>query len=440
MQAITAFVAVLGSFSVLFSRPVFGLVAFTMVLIWYPLKVTLKLGTIDFSASRIVILVLIMNLFLLNNRPLKRFRFVTLDIWVICLFSAQILSGAMTTPDLMDLLVNRSGAIFDLALPYFAVRLCIQNREDYTRYMKAIFAASVPYALIGLFQFFTGQNPYTPILRYAAWGGRGDEVNQRFGFYRAYACMPIHILYGVFFVQIIAFVTSIYHDFIKKLPVFWIGICFLIIGLITSLSSGPYLAFIFFGGFLIIFKYRRYWRVITITAVMMCIFIEVTSNRHFYDVIDRFAINSRTAWYRSRLMEVAILEGGMTDHWAFGHGYNVDPRWCDVIDGRDHTDICNHYLLILSRFGLLALVPFFGMVIQAFRSLHRAFKQAVYKKDKWLIWSLFASLSSLAILFFTVSLFGQPQTLFYMLLAFCGTTPLLVSRAKPGEIKGRINA
>jgi hypothetical protein len=41
--------------------------------------------------------------------------------------------------------------------------------------------------------------------------------------------------------------------------------------------------------------------------------VEIISNRHFYDVFGDFTVNPVTAWYRSRLIDVALFEGGMSD-------------------------------------------------------------------------------------------------------------------------------
>lgn len=47
-------------------------------------------------------------------------------------------------------------------------------------------------------------------------------------------------------------------------------------------------------------------------------------NRHFYNVIGGFTINPATAWHRTRLIEVVLFEGGVSDHWLTGFGWS-DP-------------------------------------------------------------------------------------------------------------------
>lgn len=427
MQALTGLVAFFASCIILFARPAYGMAAYTAVLIWYPLKLTIKMGTVDLSASRIVILALLFNLLVLSGHRLKQFRFIALDGWVLGFFMAQFFSGIITAADSMAFLINHGSNFFDLILPYFAFRLFLLNYEDFVKYINLFFLTAIPYMVVGLSQFLTGNNLYTPLLKYAAWGGQGDAVRQRLGFYRTYNCMPVHILYGIFFMQATAFVTCVYHSWKDRRMLWWIGLGCLILGVFTSLSSGPYLALVVFGGFLYLYRIRRYWRPMVIVMLLIIGFVEVASNRHFYDVISRFTLNSASAWYRSRLMDVALFEGGMSGHWLLGHGFDVDPGWSAKIDRRNHTDIVNHYLVVLSRFGLVGLAPFFGILVTAYRALYRAFRRARDRESRWMVWSLFSGLSALLVVFFTVSLFGQPQTFFYILLAFCGTSPLLAA-------------
>jgi hypothetical protein len=436
MESVTLAIAVVVSSLVIVIRPLWGLAAYTAVLVWYPARLTIKIGTADLSAVRIIILVLLVKLLFFAKEERSHFRFIPLDFWIFAYFAGQMISGAFTATDFMDFLENRFGAMFDLMLPYFAVRIVVYDRKQYVRFVKSFVLFTIPYAFMGVYQSITGNNPYLPLLEFAAWGGTGMTDEKRLGLFRANVSMPVHILFGVFFVQASTLMVSIYHEFRRYSLVWLAGFGILGLGAFCSLSSGPFLAYFLLLAFLVFYRYRRHWRVYVTLFVMFCLAIEVMSNRHFYDVIDRFVISSATAWYRSRLLEVAIFEGGMSGHWILGYGYDVDPGWSKLIDLRDHTDIVNHYILVLSRSGLLGLIPFIGMLTAAYQGLHKAFCRVRTLPNRWLIWSLFAGLSSLLVVFFTVSLFGQPQTVFYILLALCGAAPVYLFRRVSAEPTG----
>ena len=165
----------------------------------------------------------------------------------------------------------------------------------------------------------------------------------------------------------------------------------------------------------------------------MCASVEIISNRHFYDVLGDFTFSSRTAWYRSRLIDVALFEGGMSNHWLTGFGYNVDPGWGPRLDGRSYTDTVNHYILELHRFGLVGLVPFLAINIVAAKRLRKAYLASALTADRWLVWCVSGALSGLWAAMMSVSLFGPPTTVFFMLLAFAGLLPDAVG--EPAKVR-----
>jgi hypothetical protein len=122
---------------------------------------------------------------------------------------------------------------------------------------------------------------------------------------------------------------------------------------------------------------------------------------------------------------VAVIQGGMAGHWIAGYGF-AEPGWSKKIDNRDHTDIVNHYLLILTRYGIIGLIPFAAILITVINNLRNSFSQSLFDDDKWLIWSLAGTLFGLLITMFSVSLFGPPKTILYMLFGFCGVIPHIV--------------
>jgi len=206
------------------------------------------------------------------------------------------------------------------------------------------------------------------------------------------------------------------------------------VGIFSSMSSGPMLVCLLSLLFIAVYRWRKYWKPIVIIIIIMCGSVEIISNRHFYDVLGGFTLNPGTAWYRSKLIDVALFEGGMSGHWLAGYGYNAEPGWKDKIDGRDHTDIVNHYLLILSRYGLVGLLPFLAMNMVVVKKLVDAYKASTLDSDKWIVWCVLAGIFGLAGAFMSVSLFGQPTTIYYMMIGFAGVMPAIITKAKPKSL------
>lgn len=415
----TLLVAMMSSILIFCLSPVRALILYIAMVAWYPSYLSVQIGTLDFTACRIIMITLYVRLFLLTNLP-KRFNFIWLDKIIILFFVAQVAAGMTTTPAL-QLLENRAGAIFDMVLPYFAIRLIVKSKEQYLILLKGVLLCSAPLAILGLYQCLTGNNIFSfiPGHVYAL------KNIPRHGFYRATLTFSVSIMFGLYFAILGPICAGLWPSIKRRKSLYIAAILLMGIGVFSSMSSGPWLATLVAIAFILFYRFRRYWKTCIVFFFVLCAMVEVVSNRHFYEVIDRFTLSSKTAWYRSRLMEVALFEDGMSGHWLTGYGL-VDPGWSHKIDHRDHTDMVNHYLLVLSRFGLLALIPFFTIIISAFYITVKCFRFSMSDYDKWLIWCLSGALVGLLVSLFSVSLFGPPKTVLYLLFGFFGVMPAVV--------------
>lgn len=430
MEGITLIVAAIACVLVFFLRPIYGLIVYIAAFAWYPTYLAVPVGTIDFTVRRIVILAIFAKLFLQTDLP-DRFKLIWLDKFIIIYFATEIIIGAATTHFSMAFIENRGGAIFDTALPYFAVRMIIKNKQQFLTLLKAVLMIAAPLAIIGLYECLTGSNPVGFLGKYYAWGRPKSPLSPaRAGFYRAKVTFEQPIMYGLFFAMFGPICAGLFRHVRKNKLVYAIGTGLMVVGVISSLSAGPWLCTLLAVLFIALYSYRRYWRIVLLLAIMMCGMVEIIGRRHFYEEIDRFGFSKRTASYRVRLLEVALLEGGMSGHWVTGHGWGVDPGWTVMVypDWDKPTDMTNHYLLILSNYGLIGLAPFLAANIVAFKKLVDSYKASICNLDKWLVWCLSAGLFGIAAVLLSASLYGPPITVYYMVLAFCGVMPSVITK------------
>ncbi len=438
MEGVTLAIALAASALVFFLSPIYGLIVYVAAFAWYPPYLSVQLGTLDFTVRRIVIIAVLLRLFLLTDLP-NRFRLIWLDKLVLIYFAATILAGAMTTQYLTAFLVNRAGQVFDTILPYFAVRMIVTDRKQYYTLIKAILIIAAPLAMIGLYQSLTGKNPLGFLQEYAAWKRILAQLPPRHGFVRADVTFEHPIMYGLFFAMFGPVCAGLLRNVKKYKVVYWTGLGLMGLGIFSSMSAGPVLVALLAILFICVYRWRRHWRLMTAAVILMCVCVEIISNRHFYDIIDRFTFSGGSAWYRSKLIEVGIFEGGMSGHWITGYGWGVDPGWSAKIDFRKHTDLgANQYLAILSSYGLIGLLPFLAMNIGVAKRLVEAYKASFLDADKWLIWCLSAGFFGLAAGFMAVCIFGQPTTIYYMMLGFAAMMPRLVTR--PNQMLRQSNA
>jgi len=416
---LTLLVSVAASIMVFFLSPVYGLIVYLAAFAYYPSCFSAPLGTIDFTVRRIVILAIFAKLFLQTDLP-GRFKLTTLDKLVITYFSAEILAGATTVQFLGAFLENRAGAIFDMVLPYFAVRLIVINKDRYLISLRGILFSVAPLAIFGFYQCLTSRN----LLNFMP-GQSYSEPPTRLGFYRAALTFSVSIMFGLYFAMLGPVCAGLWYSIRKNRWLYTVALSLMALGVFSSMSSGPILAALLAIVFIAFYRFRQYWKIVVAGVILVCGSIEIISNRHFYDVLGRFTFSPQTAWYRSKLIDVALFQGGMSGHWLTGYGL-ADPGWSARIDNRDHTDMVNHYLLVLSRYGIIGLIPFIAIIIVALNVIIKAFQMSVLEGDKRLIWCLAGAIFGLLVSLFTVSLFGPPTSIFYILLGFCGAMPQII--------------
>jgi len=434
MESLTLTIAILTSLLVFCTKPVWSLVIYCAVMAWYPSYLTVKLGTIDFSACRIVILAIFTNLFLRTNL-LKHYRFIWLDKLVIIYFTAQLIAGAATTP-IMILLENRAGAIFDMVLPYFAVRIILKTKEQYLTLLKAVMVVAAPLAILGLYQSITSHNIVGSLKDYAAWETGGQSSTMRYGLYRATVTFSHPIMFGLFFAMFGPVCVGLFRSVSRNRRLYAVGIALMGVGAFSSLSTGPLLAALLAGGFLAFYRWRKNWKPVLTIIIVMCGILEVISNRHFYDVLGDFSLKSSAVWYRSKLVDVALFEGGMSGHWITGYGF-MDPNWGPKIDGRGISDVVNHYLVILCRYGLVGLIPFLVMIVAAIKKLVQSYNICNTKSNRWLVWCLSAALFGILGAMNSVMLFGAPVTIFYVMVSLCSLMPTIVRQPSLQSFKSK---
>jgi len=199
MEGLTFTVGAIGIALVFLVRPVYGLIVYVAAFAYYPTYLSVPLGTIDFTVRRIVILAIFARLFLLTNLP-RQFKFIWLDKLVVIYFLCQILAGVIKGSPLMAFFENRAGAVFDMVLPYFAVRMILKSRKEYLTFLKGILVLAVPLAIVGFYQCITGNNPVGFFNKYHAWKvSREYQPLARRGFFRANVTFSHSIMYGLFF-------------------------------------------------------------------------------------------------------------------------------------------------------------------------------------------------------------------------------------------------
>ena len=230
---------------------------------------------------------------------------------------------------------------------------------------------------------------------------------------RAKASTSVHIYFGMFMMMIAGMLWSL-RNYVDNNFRYKIVLLSSFLAALTSMSSGPWLACALIIIFALLEKRTKYIKPILISLVVFAIFLELSSNRHFYNLIDYLALSSSTAWYRTRLLEVAV--NNINEYWLFGVGSNMPHHWALQLDGRLHIDIVNHFLMIGLYGGLPAMFMYIAIHVKTFKRAIFVRRKFANEKQKSLLFGMLATILALDISSMSVSLFGPPLLLSYILI------------------------
>ena len=417
MQSLTLTIGLTAGILILFLRPSYGLGVYLAVLFLYPSYLTVRVFGCNLSAQRILIAVLLIRV-LIDQNLLSKFKINLLDKLMIAMFVIGFITMSITM-NITDFAKTYSGQFMDSAVVYFLFRLIITSRHSLLSIMKILSPILFVAAVIGVIQSITGKSPYDGMYSYCQWNLEGEPVNQgeRVGLFRAYGSDAVHIMFGLSFVAFLPLILLLRQEGGKWKVMTYIFFTAAIAGTLSSISAGPYLGILTVLFCLFIRRRPQYIKPLLIGLALIVFSVEILSNRGFFYVASRFAFHEGNAWYRARLMDVAIMK--LPEYWMFGYGM-VEPGWGPLIDNREHTDVCNQYVLQAIYHGISGAAIFVSMLWTAVAGLRRL---AIYSPDRRLkdtAWLIGIAIVSLAVVFFSVGVFGKFTAVFYSLLGIAG--------------------
>jgi len=301
--------------------------------------------------------------------------------------------------------------------------------------MKATYVPLAVTALImgglGTYEAITTYSPYSNMISYRSWSWINKPPEFRYGFLRAQASTSVPIYFGMAMMLLAGWLWSL-RGFSKKKFFHSVIVLASISAALSSMSSGPWIACFmlitlsFYQGREKLIKPSLY------IFIFIAILLEIISNRHFYNLIDYIALNSQTAWYRTRLLEVAFVN--LHEYWLFGVGSEWPHHWAMQLDGRKHIDIVNHPLIIALQAGLLGMFLYIYTHYLAIKHVVRIWGSSHGLAQKKLIFMLTATLVALDASSMSVGLFGPPLLMSYLLIgAIMSRSSIKVENDMPVE-------
>ena len=417
MQNTTLVIGILGAIIVLLPRPAYALGAYFSILVWYPDYLRVSIGTIDISAGRIVIAVLLLRC-VMNAQLRRKFVWSGLDKWVTASMAVYTVMYIATHP-FAEAVENRGGYLMDAWFVYLAARMCIPDRAALATVIKIIAIILVPLALLGVIEAVTHWYSYRNLHQYCPWRSDVPLAQIRWGFSRAHGPFSHSIMFGACFVMFLPLIWWLRYqrDIWGRLA--YLLAAMAIIGTFSCMSSSPWGMLTVVVLSLALGKYSYRLKGILMLLVVLCVLAEIGSNRRFYHVVLNYCNFGKGDWYqRARLIDVAIER--FDEWWLVGYGA-AGPGWAEDLNAKG-TDMNNEFLLKGVQNGMLGVIALVGTFVLAFQGLVRAFKETTDKELRSLYWAMGCALTGIIVIWQGVSFFGQSVALFYILLGMIGSS------------------
>lgn len=393
-----------------------GIVICSMLL--WPEDLRIPLGIVQMSVPRFVAAAMIVRLVFARSLDFQKIN--KIDVLVIATWLWTVLATAFAEAEFLQI-SQMIGRGLDTVLLYFIARLALSDRDQVLALIPWLVITALVMGVVGVYETLGFSSPYRSLMNF------GVYETARLGLIRAMGSTSHAIQFGLSMMLLMSLIWSVRGYTSSKFLHASGGLAALLAAL-SSMSSGPWLATLLVI-ILQVFYYKPYLiRPSLKIGLLVIIVLEIASNRHFYELVDRLALDSQTAWYRTRLIEVAFQQ--WRDFWLIGVGSNMPHHWADMIDYRDHVDVVNNFILVALYGGLPALVMFITAHVLAIKRTVAAWKQSVDEPQRQLLFGLASTLVALDFASMSVSLFGPPLLLSHILLGLLAGVTAWPKRSK----------
>lgn len=377
------------------------------MLVW-PEFIRVPIDIVQMSVPRFVAIALLIK-FMSKGRH-RKINFGKADtlailLWAWTIFATLVADAAMSQ------VTQMIGRGFDTLLMYFVARLAFVNREDVYGLFGALGLAAIVMCAAGTYEAITWTSPYH---KYTDGNLRVSEFSEvRYGMLRAQASTLNSIYFGMAMMLVAGLIWSI-RGYVNRQFFLKVVLTAALVAVLSSLSSGPWMAIAALFGINLFFIWPNLIKPALRLFLVLIIFVEIFSNRHFYDLIDHLALESQTAWYRARLLEIAVSQ--WRDYWIVGVGSNWPHHWAQLLDRRPIIDVVNNFVIIALYGGLPALFMYLSMHVIAIRRSIAAFQADEDTARRKLLFGLAATLLALDFSSMSVGLFGPALALSFILV------------------------
>jgi len=381
-----------------------------LAMMFWPEYLRIPIAGAEMSVPRIAALLVIFQSFAKGTH--RNINFTNVDVMVLAIWLWTVFATVIANAESYQI-TQMIGRGLDTVVMYFLARITIRSSKDVLALIFWLALVAVVMGLVGGVESATSRSPYSSMTDYRTWHWIDKDDEYRLGFLRARASTSTHIYFGMAMTVILGMIWAC-RNYVTNRLVVQVGLIGAFVAVLSSMSSGPWM-----GGVLVIvlntFAVRVKWiKPAIIIIVLASLLMELLSNRHFYNLIDYLALDPHTAWYRTRLLEIAFSR--IYEFWLFGVGSSWPHHWAALLDGRDHIDVVNHFVIVALYGGVPATLLYLATHVIGIKLVVRSWQSTSDSRRRNLLFGLAATVVALDFSSMSVGLFGPVLLLSHILL------------------------
>ena len=263
-----------------------------------------------------------------------------------------------------------------MGLAYLVARVAADNLLSYHFFLRTALMIAAISGVFGAIEMFSGYSlirgafaPFFPQVPYVY------LVNQRLSLYRATGTFPADILFGLY--CMLSFGLAINVGFAKlamRRESYWTCMVLALVGVFSSLSSGPWLALTLVLCMMVydrLFRSERNrWWFLVLGSLAAWLTLGMLSNRGPLKLlVDYLTLNPDSGYIRMAMLE--CMWDLVPNYWSLGWGWGND--WPRSVEWYKWNSIDCFYAVLFVRSGVFAVFTFLSFMAY---SWYRACKTA----------------------------------------------------------------
>ena len=360
------------------------------------------------SHQRLLALVVLLPAFLIlsgqkDSLPFGR----TTPDKLLAAYMALVFILYLRETTLTDTLRQGFYLFIDIFLPYYVISRLIKDMQGFRDALLSFLIAVMILALIGTFESIRHWLLYVPLERALEIPSRFSQYGVRAGFLRANTSVGT-IPLGYVITVGIGFYLFLQQDIRSKFNRN-AGLLLLVIGLVSSLSRGPWVGAVFlYLVFVITGRYpmRALTRLGFIALISLPLLLLLPGTNKLVDLLPYIGSESEQVniSYRERLLENSLIVINRNP-WFGSVDYLKTPEMEALRQGQGIIDIVNTYIRVALESGYIGMSLFIGFFLTVCWGVYKSFHRLADKRsEEYLLGrSLLASLAGILLIIFTVS-------------------------------------